>query len=201
MKFTKVFCAIICAVILFLIIIYISWGYVILPTKSRTRTLTFVNNGLPAPDKIVLSYTLNNKHMYDYGLNIDQIGYQTAQEYDIPDIENGIIHIFLQLKDDGTIDFGDIYADELYKNGMLIYFYTDLSHDPITDTDRAFDRYVYFISGKNRKCFCKTQKDVEWQQVQSKVGLKKIVKEAIGYCKNDNGIIKNKWIMSPVSEE
>ncbi len=182
---------IILAIVFFvLLLVYIYLSYlVVLPVKSSANSLTLVKNGAClGPSKIILRHHINDIHICDYTLDL-KIGlwHQTFQKYKLPKFDKGWIEVCVELENNnGYINARFENAKELYEKGLLIYF---------RGNNYSVDRYVYCKSGKNNLYFHKKEGVFDWGPTADTSGLKKIVKQEIGYSNFYYGWKEeNKWV-------
>ena len=181
---------IICTIfIAFILILYFRIFYlVVLPTASSANTLTLVEYGLINPNQVTLKHYVDNVHICDYTLEIKSgIWNQTAQKYELPKFDKGWIEVCVKLeRNDGYINARFEKADDLYKNGLLIYFGGDYA---------GTDKYVYFKSGRDNLYFHKKEEVFDWGPTTDTSALKKIGIQEMGYSTFYYGWKEeNKWV-------
>ncbi|MDR2598906.1 MAG: hypothetical protein LBC73_01355 [Oscillospiraceae bacterium] len=161
---------------------------VIYPVKSTPQELTIVlyRGFFPNSPIITLRHYIGNLHIADYNLVIENgIRTEESQNYRLPEFEEGVIEIYIDLRDkmdSRSTPISLIYdnAEELYQRGLLIYITTDGSGGlSIVDdnnfvVEHVYDRYVHFVSGKDKKCFLKEAYSTEWVLTSNAPSLKRL---------------------------
>lgn len=167
-----------------------------LPTHSESGKLELAQYLGFTPEKIIVKHYVNNKHVCDYELDLEQcLNAQTSHRYDLPKLMNGSVEICVYgwgETNNQLITKKYEKASELYLNGLLIYF-DRYFYDYSSEGAQSFDDYVYFVSGCNRANFVYNG-DGEWSTTNEAPKIRKYVKpDEIGYMAGDNDCGKNKW--------
>lgn len=177
--------------------------WIILPTESSPHTLTFVNYGGCYIDRVTIRHYVNEVHINDYVLEL-KIGvrYQHSQSYELPQLNEGMIEVNLELMDradrnDGTITINYDKASDLYEKGLLIYTTTDYKSNIAIGDFAYYDQYVYFISGKEKTSYFEKAGSSEWSLTTDSPKLKKFTREEMGYSTFYYGWKENEWEVSP----
>ncbi|MDR1689641.1 MAG: hypothetical protein LBS21_13680 [Clostridiales bacterium] len=200
----RILLVVICFIIvLFSYFIKIIYFPVIYPTKSSSKKLSIVLYGgyyLYKEKQIVtLRHYVDEKQVADYILEIkDGIYTQEPQFYELPELNEGVIEvIFESSKSENlnfTIDFRQ--TKDFYEKGLLIYFDSDFKSDYAIDRGESseYDRYIHFVSGKNKAGYINKAGSSEWVVASSSPRLRKIPQDERPYWPEYSGWKENKWI-------
>ncbi|MDR1688950.1 MAG: hypothetical protein LBS21_10125 [Clostridiales bacterium] len=176
---------------------------VIYPTKSSSNKLSIVEYGgyylYSEKPIITLKHYIDETHVADYVLTIENgIRDLEPQFYDFPELFEGAIEVNLELHGREKLNFQIDYnqAKEIYEKGLLIYFDSDFNSDYAIDEKNylEYDRYIHFISGKNKICFFKKAGYSQWSVSNSSPRLKKIPRNVEPYSLWYSGWKENNWI-------
>ena len=196
-------------VVLIAFVIKVLYFPVIYPTRSSSRELTLVLHGGFHPNSpiITLSHYIDELHIANYTLTIENgIHIQEPQSYELPILEEGAVKVNIELRDEINSNFTVVYnqARDLYRSGLLIYLYTDFNNYFIEEGKYFFDRYVHFISGRNRTIYFLSGENrinylqngicPEWLVVMSSPQLRRVPRNDVPYLIWYSGWGENNWI-------
>ena len=168
-----------------------SLQYVVLPTNSSQNMLTLSSDGYISPSRITIKHYVNNIHVCDYTLDLSiELRHQTFQKYKLPQLNEGRVEVCIELVgEQGYIKTNFIKAKVLYEKGILIYFSSD---------NRDINRYVYFISGRNKNIYYNKYDEngvFKWFPVQKAPNPRKIIRKEISYSYGSYGWEENSWVI------
>ena len=116
------------------------------------------------------------------------------------------VEVYVEIRDDfdtkpAPISLVYDSAEELYQKGLLIYLLSNNSSFPKWACCRYFeeiyDRYIYFVSGKDTICLLKKADSSEWSIIESAPSIRRLPQkydgpEAPYYY---SGWKENDWVM------
>ena len=117
----------ICIVILIILLLFIEFPIVMLPTNSYPNELIIVQCGRTAIKQITLKHYVDEMHIKDYVLEM-KVGVwnQTYHKYKLPQLIDGNVTVVIEFSDGvngETVSLQEEYlSSELTEKGLLIYF-------------------------------------------------------------------------------
>jgi hypothetical protein len=193
-----------CVVIAYVLLKFDLIPYAIYPVKSTPHELRIVLYSGYYPNRpiITLGHYINDRHVCDYVLTIENgVGVQEPQKYKLPELREGTVKVNVEI---GGIENGNFaitysHVDELYENGLLIYLTKNDSKYELIEGIEYYDRYIYFVSGKEKTCYFKAAYTTEWIPKADAPSLKRIPERYDGpFYPWDSGWEKNDWVINPI---
>ncbi len=187
-----------CCVVGALIYIALSypWG-IIYPTKSSPHKLSIVIHSGSWENKpiITLKHYVNGLRVSDYILNIKNgVHVQEPQSYELPNLDNGIVEVNINLGDEMNSNFTLTYdnAEELYEKGLLIY---------LADYNDNNDLLAYLVSGKETTCYNRAPDYSAKWVIKAEMPSPKFFphKEYTAYVSIYSGWKDNKWVVDDIN--
>ncbi|MCD8180677.1 MAG: hypothetical protein LUF26_04275 [Firmicutes bacterium] len=179
----------------------------ITPTRSSSNNLRIVPVDLSRHVTITLKHYVNDVHINDYVLDIkDGIHRQEIQTYDLPQLDEGSVDLTITFDEriDSESNVGDVssitahysQAQDLYRNGLLIYYTDNDSEHSMVDRKELYEQYVYLVSGTDKKCYTKETISDEWLTLTDAPAMKIIcAKEPAPYIVGYPYWKDNEWVI------
>ena len=184
--------------LIFTFIVYMRKMWFFLPTESSPHelTITVYKKDYKNKSSIMIKNYENDKHICDYNLEIESgIYIEEPQTYDLPKFDKGETELTINLgseEDVFTLKFND--AADFYKNGLLIYL-TEGKPFKKNVNETSYERYIYFVSGKEKICYAKDIDSSEWAVLINPPSLKGYkIRELYSPIINEPAWKQNKWV-------
>lgn len=188
------------------IIAKIAYFPVIYPTRSSPHTLSIVLYSGFYPNKpvITLKHYVEGIYVADYTLTIENgVQIEEPQSYDLPGLTEGMVEVSIEWNNEVNSSFTVVYtsAGDLHKRGLLIYLTDNKDKISFDYGKEKYDRYVYFVSGGEERCYFKESTSSEWSEIMHPPQLKMFPKRfpeklIIIY----SGWKENEWVIEKVNK-
>jgi len=154
---------------------------------------------------ITLKQYIDELHIVEYTLEIKNgVHIQEPQSYELPELHSGTVEINCALGDSENSSFTISYneASNFYQEGLLIYITDNMSEYVMVDGIEYYDKYIYFVSGKEETCYYKSAYSPEWLIITDAPPLKGLKRnEPAPYIVNYCGWRENRWVVREETRE